>query len=192
MPALIDFRGEVPMTSEDQYGLLAYARQLIGEKLLFARRGYLDELRLHFGTPIERRGAKGRTIISGSYLLGAVASEWEFKIAGKGIIESEDKFPSRPWSKSLTEADLDRFLAAVGGQVVENLTTSEYGFAFSLQLYFQDGSFLKIDPTRFAEEEEGNSPPDWELFTPYKRYLRVGPGWQWGYLRSDRPESPSP
>ena len=56
-----------------------------------------------------------------------------------------------------------------------------------------DGSVLTIVPTpeEVAPPSEGRELPpipDWELFTPYNRFLRVGPGQTWAYLPSDQPE----
>jgi hypothetical protein len=38
-----------------------------------------------------------------------------------------------------------------------------------------------------GEADEGDDLADWEVFTPYDRYFRVGPGQQWSYLESNKP-----
>jgi hypothetical protein len=53
-----------------------------------------------------------------------------------------------------------------------------------LVVNFGVGSNLVIVPS--PEPDEDNDPlPDWELFTPFHTYLRVGPGVSWAYLKAD-------
>src|SRR5947208_2523573 len=124
MHGLVDYRGTQETTTGGYPGLLALTRQLVGERLLFARRGYPDELKLHFGDAIPMPGPRGRTLTRGSYVLGAVASAWSFKMARMGVtVYSGDAFASVPpanqhWSSSLTEEKLDELLATTGGLTV--------------------------------------------------------------------------
>lgn len=191
MYGLIDYRGIHSTTSEGYFRLLGLARQLVGEPFLFARRGYPDELKLHFGTPVQSPGPKGRTITSGSYVLGAVASAWSFKVAKLGVtLLSGDPFasaaPADPdtWGSPLHEEKLDAMLASTGGPIMTGVEVQTHPLGYALSLAFSDGSALTILPSR-----ETGPVPDWELFTPYDRYLRVGPGREWAYLPSDQPET---
>lgn len=189
---LVDFHGCRPATTGGLPGLIALARQLLGEPLLFARRGYPDELKLHFGSPIEGVGPKGKPITRGSYVLGAVASAWTLKISrlGGAIYSGEPSAPfsgpvTQPWLSPITEAKLDESLALLGGQSVVSVDVLAHPFGYALWLAMSDGSALTIAPT----PEPARDVPDWELFTPYNRFLRVGPGSEWAYLPSDQPES---
>lgn len=183
MYGLVDFREAQDAATGGYFGLLALARQLVGEQFLFARRGYPDELKLHFGVLLESPGPKGRSILSGSYVLGAVASSWTFKVAKLGVTLHSGDDPSA-WGSPISEEKLYELLASTGGLTVTGVEVRTQPLGYGVSLTFSDGSGLSILPT---EEVEGV--PDWELFTPYHRYLRVGPGREWAYLPSDRPET---
>ncbi len=191
MYGVVDFRGTHPPTVGGYPALLDLAQQLVGEPLLFARRGYPDELKLHLGTPVETPGPKGKTLTRGSYVLGAVASAWAFKIARLGVTILSGG--SLAGTAPLPEPKLDEYLAATGGLKVVRVDVLAHPFGYSLSLALSDGSGLHIIPT--AEEAESPTDkertplPDWELFTPYRRFLRVGPGPTWAYLPSDQPEA---
>ncbi len=192
MYGVVDFRGTQPATTGGYPGLLALARQVVGERLLFARRGYPDELRLHLGTAVQGPGPKGRTVARGSYVLGTAASDWTFKVARLGLtLDSGD--PSARGAAPLDEARLDELLGSAGGATVAGVEVDAHPFGYALSLAFSDGSVFRVVPTpeEAARPADGPDPapvPDWELFTPYGRYLRVGPGPTWAYLPSDRPE----
>lgn len=194
MYGLVDFRGTQEATTGGQPGLVALARQLLGERLLFARRGYPDELKLHFGTPTQVPGPRGRAMTRGSYVLNAVASAWTFKVVRLGAtIYSDDPVAPFPFHTPLPEDKLDAALAATGGQTVGAVDVAAHAFGYALTLWLSDGSVLTITPTpeqaASSDERDSSAVPDWELFTPYNRYLRVGSGPSWAYLPSDQPES---
>ena len=52
-----------------------------------------------------------------------------------------------------------------------------------LTLEFGDGSRFVVIPD--DQPDDGTPLADWELFTPYDRYLACGPGPVWSYQRSD-------
>ena len=191
MYGLVDFRSTHAATTGGYFGLLALARQLVGEAFLFARRGYPAELKLHFGTPLQIPGPKGRALASGSYVLGAVASAWTFKIAGLGVtVYSGDPLTG---TNPLPESKLDELLSQTGGLTVTGVEVSTHPFGYSVSVSLSDGSGLTIFPTPECSapahrDAEPSPVPDWELFTPYNRFLRVGPGSEWAYLPSDAPE----
>jgi hypothetical protein len=56
-----------------------------------------------------------------------------------------------------------------------------------LQLVFGDGSVFELlpSPPESVSDAEPETIADWELFTPYHTYIRVGPGPVWSNLRSD-------
>ncbi len=184
MHGVVDFRATHEPTAGGYGGLLALARQLVGERLLFARRGYPDELKLHLGVEVRSEAPKGRTLTRGSYVLGAAASAWMLKSARLGVAihggEPDEAFTP------LAEDRLARILASVGGPVVTDVEVRSHPLGYGLVLLFNDGSAWAVWPT--PPEEGAADVPDWELFTPYGRYLRVGPGPTWAYLPSDQPE----
>jgi hypothetical protein len=60
------------------------------------------------------------------------------------------------------------------------------GFGLSLGFSDQSRLMLRPLPAGLDNGDPDDFPPvaDWELFTPFKRYLRVGPGSKWAYLPS--------
>ncbi len=198
MYGLLDYRGTQLPTTKGYAGLLKLARQIEGERVLFARRAYPDELTLHFGDPVETPGPKGRVILRGTYVLGSVASDWSFKLARLGVlVESGDAAPPLDGDpvpvKPIPDEKLDELLAGVGGTTVALVAVSSHPLGYALSVTMSDGSVLDIRPTPPEDTletagSEATPVPDWELFTPYDRYLRVGPERTWAYLPSNEPE----
>ncbi len=191
---LINYRAIHEPTTRDFATLRAIARQLVGERLLFARRGYPDVLKLHFGNSDSSPGVRGRTLPRGSYVLSSVASAWSFKISRLGAtIESDGASGSLApvgVGSPLSHERLDELLASAGGSVVQSIEVESTAFGYSLQAVLSDGSVFRVLPTVDGECPAEELPiPDWELFTPHQRVLRVGPGPKWSYLPSDRPEA---
>jgi hypothetical protein len=201
--ATIDYREKHP-TTKGEYGLLlALARQLVGEPILFGSLGHPRELTIHFGSQVEFRGPKKTVLVEGSYVLGAVCSAWRIKSALQGrtvmdyagLAEAARLQVATP---EISMADAERFLRQVGGATVRDVDVLMMSDGYGLRIGLSDGSLIELFPTpdNFtreygADDEYPTAPPDWELFTPYKRYLRVGPGTQWAYLPSDEPEKKS-
>jgi hypothetical protein len=68
------------------------------------------------------------------------------------------------------------------------------GFGLSLGFSDQSRLILRPLPVEVNNGEPDNLPPiaDWELFTPFGRYLQAGPGRQWAYLPTADEGKPVP
>jgi hypothetical protein len=174
------------------------ARQLVGEPVLFAALTYPSELAIHFGLPVEFKGPRGGALVEGSYILGAVCSAWQIKSVSQGrtVVDysraenGHRLFPTIPMAKH----DFEKFLAHLGSVTVRNVDVFLTPEGYGLQIGLSDGSTVGVFPTpdHFEigpEDDIPIPPPDWELFTPFKRYLRVGPGSEWAYLPTDEAEA---
>jgi hypothetical protein len=193
---VIDYRVTSPTTKGDYSHLFALVRQLIGQPVLFGGMSYPRELTINFGTPVEFKGPRKSTFIEGSYVLGAVGSAWRVSSApqGRSVVNNAGLYSPHPLPMvAITEAELEKFLKQISGTTVRDVDIYPGQMGYTLRIGLSDGSLIEVFPTPDHFEIGANDPipippPDWELFTPYKRYLRVGPGLQWGYLPSDEPE----
>ena len=190
MVAMVDFRGTAPRTRDDIRGLRPYLFQLMGEPFLFARESYGGELTLHFGQEVELPPFRGRRLTEGTHILNLRASVW----AGKSVpwasyISGEDLGPSSN-AVPITLNDLEkRPLITPGERIVSIEARAFHGIGWpggiELGIRFSDGSFIEIKP-RHDPEDPVYDLADWELFTPYRRYIKAGPGVQWEYSPSDQ------
>lgn len=201
MLATVDLRG-TQTESSDPVLLNAYLQQLVGEPFLQCRFSYGDELTLHFGQPREPRSKKLIHRVVGSFTLGARASGWYLKTAAIPAVyaartPSERDVPDG--FTPITPRQLEqRALAIPGSKVIlaeaivhQDAAGETSGFGCSLLL--SDGTACLIIPDRTDGSDAANGLPpiaDWELFTPFDRYLRVGPGAGWSYLPSRPSSSP--
>lgn len=179
--------------SSDALELRAYLQQLVGQPLLFIRFSYGDELTLHFGQPLKYKSSKLANLSRGSYIIGARASFWLLRTHVPAAVVIGTSSASRLWSKhkSLTPEDVEEsdFLRP-GTRIVTAdpfaLTTgtrSPYGFGLSLLL--EHGASLLVIPSRPSRRNHRrHRVADWEVFTPYDRYLAAGPGLFWSYRLS--------
>ncbi|MBX9628768.1 MAG: hypothetical protein K2X82_33550 [Gemmataceae bacterium] len=191
MAAVVDFRGTVPRTRDDVRGLQPYIRQLVGEPFLFARESYGDELTLHFGQEVELPPFRGRRRTEGTHVLTLRASKWWIKsVPRAALVASDDPGPGLP-GVPVTLRDLELNPPITPGERVAWVEVRPfYGVGWpggiELAFRFSDGSFLELRP-RYDPEDAVHDLADWELFTPYKRYIKAGPGVQWEYAPSDQP-----
>lgn len=197
----VDLHG-VEEKATDLRVLQAYLQQLIGQPFLHFRFSYGDELSLHFGQPRPYESPRMKHLFKGSYILGTRASRWYLRSESHAaVVIGSDEFlpPQASTLRVLTKQELEsgelvqrgaRIVVASGIPLAgasPGTALSSYGLTLSLS----DGSSLVIAPeaaASVAPEEEASA--DWELFTPYERYLRVGPGLQWSYLPSRQPALP--
>ena len=146
------------------------------------------------------KGPKGSTLTEGSYVLGAVGSAWGVRSVPYGRFVFDNAGyqvynQSRiPVIHSTSDEEIEKFLENLGGTIVRDVSITPMMEGYALRVVFSDGSLVEVFPTPDNYEVDVNQiihprPPDWELFTPYKRFLRVGPGFQWGYFPSDQPEA---
>ena len=190
MVAVVDFRGTAPTTRNDLRGLRPYLKQLIGEPFLFARESYGGELTLHFGTEIELAPFRGRTASEGTHILCLRASVWSFKSVPWASYISSEEIPGADFTP-MTLHDLENRSPITPGQRLTSIEVRAFhgtGWpgGIELGLQFSDESFVQIRP-RYDPEDPVHDLADWELFTPYKRYIKAGPGIQWEYSPSDSP-----
>jgi hypothetical protein len=199
MLATIALQG-VREKSTDPDLLQAYLQQLVGQPFLQFRFSYGDELSLHFGQPRAYDSPRMKHLLKGSYILGTRASHWYLRSASPTRLVlgcGAEQGPPGPDLQPLTKQDLETAdLVKPGARIVLAAAfpitfpgTAAIGFGLSLLL--SDGSSFLITPEALAASQpEEEALADWELFTPYERYLRVGPGVEWSYLPSRHPAPP--
>jgi hypothetical protein len=199
MLATIDLTGIEP-ASVDSAALQAYLQQLVGQPFLHFRFSYGDELSLHFGQPRAYSSPKMKHLMKGSYILGTRASNWYIRTASPpAVIVGAQQFQAQPANgfKHLTELELEASNFVQRGANIVCVYAVPYALVDAspsgcgLSLLLSDGSSLLIMPE--STEDAGPTEDDiadWELFTPYQRYLRVGPRMKWAYLPSNNSASP--
>lgn len=178
MLGAIDFR-DIQEESADLALLDAYLQQIVGQPLLFIRFSYGDELTLHLGEPRAYRSSKMVASKRGEYVLGTRASPWHLRSpGGSAIAGTEDAMSAyTPISKKDVE---DSNVIEVGALVVRSTVVHDL-HGIGLSLAFSDGSSLVLSP---SAKDANHELADWELFTPFERIVRVGPGEKWSCLRS--------
>jgi hypothetical protein len=192
MVATVDLRSTCEAPSDGASGLWTYLQQLIGQPFLFFRQSYGEELTLHLGTPRESGAPKLRRRIRGSYVLTLRGSIWSLLSATHSQLTFTDPClnPETAHARQLELAELEKTPPIEPGTPVELVRPfrSDATGGFGLLLVFADQSRLMIRPSPISPSDPGADElphiADWELFTPYARYLRVGPGPAWAYLPS--------
>jgi hypothetical protein len=191
--AVVDFRA-ARRRSSDHCELRAYLQQLVGQPFLLIRFSYGDEFTLHLGQPREYRSSKLSHLTKGSYVIGARASSWFLKahrppsvIIGTAQPMSKAAKHLKPLKPELLEASkllrLGARIVCVDAITLGTGRRSAYGFGLSV--LFEDETSLLILPSPTPRQRQRSSQiADWEVFTPYDRYCRVGPGLHWSYLPS--------
>ncbi|MFO0848368.1 MAG: hypothetical protein U0871_07415 [Gemmataceae bacterium] len=203
--ATVDYQATHPPVKGDFWQLYALTQQLVGEKVLFGALSYPNELTIHFGAAVEVKGPRGVILHEGTYILGTVASGWRIKSAPQGRTVFGRAFPVAESygagfpraTQVIDEVKFEEFLKRVGGATVRAVDLAVHLHGYVLGIWISDGSIVEVYPLpdHFEigpEDPIPVRPPDWELFTPYKRYLRVGPGEQWAYLPTDVLEEVKP
>jgi hypothetical protein len=194
MLGTIDLRS-VQKDSSDLDLLQAYLQQLVGQPFLAIRFSYGDELAIHFGETRPYSSPKMKHLTKGAYILGARGSQWRLRSEAPPAIivgSGDDKSASAANLKPLSKADLESGAFFRPGTLVVHVhatpVTSVAGFsAYALSLAMADGTSLFVSPVLAEPHELADEPlADWELFTPYERLLRVGPGLQWCYMPTRR------
>jgi hypothetical protein len=197
MVATIDLRSTCESSCGDLSGLWSYLQQLVGQPFLFFRESYGDELTLHLGTPREPASPKLRLRIRGSYVLTLRGSIWSILSGTHSDLTFTDPClkPETAYARQLELAELEKNSPVESGTPVELVRPflSDATGGFGLLLVFADQSRLMIRPSPISlpdtNADELPEIADWELFTPYGRYLRVGPGPTWAYLPSGSREA---
>jgi hypothetical protein len=203
MVVSLDPRSTHAPTVGEMNGLWAYLQLAVGQPFRFLRSSYADEVTLHLGAEVPPVAPK-RTPIPlklkprGSYVLTFRGSAWMIHShAGMVILASPLMLPAPPFPmpslptsgiwQPVTLEELERVPPITPGAFLLHAFPYQDDFTqgFGLVLGFSDRSSVNLRPTPEETSAAGEQelPPiaDWELFTPYGRYLRVGPGQKWAY-----------
>ncbi|MBX9680054.1 MAG: hypothetical protein K2X38_14930 [Gemmataceae bacterium] len=195
----VDLRG-IEQDGTDLVLLQAYLQPLIGQPFLHFRFSYGDEVGLHFGDPHPYSFPKMKHLTKGSFILGTRASKWLFSAPSRSLVIlgcDDRRFDSQSSLRTLSKIDLETTDVLQPGKVVESVSLihgSIFGLAatgIGLSLRFSNGTSLAIIPSPPENSASEGDIADWEFFTPYDRYLRVGPGQKWSYLPSRHTAAPA-
>jgi hypothetical protein len=196
MIELLDFKA-IQELSEDPRELHSLLRQLMGQPFLFFRVSYGDELTLHLGEARSYSHPRMKGRLKGSYILSARASHWYLRPDSEPsmLVGTVDSEPDASYIGSrLDIRAIESRPIVEPGSVVASVDVLPSARGFGLMLSLSDRSTLIVLPAPPSpsvegegEAAEGDDLPDWEIFTPHDRYLRVGPGPRWSYLESNKP-----
>lgn len=169
-------------------GLLS---MLVGQPCVKAEFSYGGEFKFHFGGPVPYKHPKLADKKKGAWVLGVRASKWRLLLLNPPLLieidwpeELKTATRSSQWKARppVDEAEVEKATSRLVGQMVMDVQPMPFTLGVGLQIVFADGSNLVICPN--PEEDEDPEPlADWELLTPYRARLQVGPGVSWRYLR---------
>lgn len=133
---------------------------------------YGDELSLHIGAriPYSHKSMAGKE--KGAWILGTRGTAWKLVSSSETLVTSED------------ESEIVRQKV----HTIEDTTIAAFETSYpnlALTVTFGNGCSLILIP----DIEDNSDLPYWEMFTPYRMLLKVGPGAMWSYVRSDLPEN---
>jgi hypothetical protein len=178
-------------TLDEAAWLTAYLQQIVGQPFLFFRESYGGELTLHLGAPItvQPPNPKLKARTRGSYVLTFRGSAWALASGPEASITLAGPFlpPGGAVGRSIELKELEQSPPVTPGAPLLWAVPGPTPGGFGLLLLFADGSRLSLLPYPTPESAEDETLPpvaDWELFTPYEMYLKVGPGPKWAYLPS--------
>ena len=136
--------------------------KVIGEKCWRANLSYGDELSLHIGArlPYSQKSMTGKE--KGSWILGTRGTAWKIDNLSETLVTSEDE-----------PETIRQKISAIEDNIITALETSYP--ELSLVVTFANGYKLRL----FPSADEDFDLPHWELFTPYRTVLKVGPGAMW-------------
>jgi hypothetical protein len=154
-----------------------YLAATIGLRLWKARLSYGDELKLLIGEPEPISNPKFECIRRADYVLATRASAWRADVKRSG-----------PAVAGASPEQLADYVNQLAGTKVASAHTSRWNLPEDLppglHILFEDGSVFDLVPLPSTDPIEDDI-ADWELFTPFKTFIRVGPGPVWSNLRSD-------
>jgi len=182
-------------------------KQLIGEPFLFFRISYGGELTLHMGEAKRYAHPKMKHLTKGSYILGARASSWVVRSAPTSTLLTSSEGVAYHRRNNVVDPDhrialrsIETIKTIEAGSLVVAAECVGYSPGLLLRLKFSDGSEVMILPLSDSSEQSGGDEPanpaeqievsdvelpDWELFTPHNRVLKVGPEHRWSYTDSE-------
>jgi len=164
---------------------------LLGQRCLRLELAYPGELVLHAGDPLAYSPPSPSGQKKGSWRLGMLASWWRLVLADPPyIIRTEPIQPDQAGESSTNPREVEDKASQLIGMTIVAVEPTLYPLrrephiGIGLLVGFSNGSRLAVIPNDEADEDNDDPLPDWELFTPFHMYLKVGPGWTWSYLRS--------
>ena len=152
--------------SSDFDGLRAILAGLIGLPLLVARSSYGDELHLHFGERMPSSGTRHNSF-RGQWVLGTRASPW-YLMRGGGSQVSEAE---------LCTQDLAVLHSLEGTEVIRASLSPD---DLDLEIEFKNGALFKVPASSNSDDFAS-----WEITTPYKSLVSMGPGRKWSESHSE-------
>ncbi|MBY0522600.1 MAG: hypothetical protein K2R98_04355 [Gemmataceae bacterium] len=187
--------------SDDLHVLSALMTALLGQPCLKVDLSYGDEFMLHVGSPVAYRHPKLANETKGAWILGTRASSWRLLLTNPPLLIEHampdlfsppmSAYPVRMGNATVKSSEeVEKNARPLSGKIISGVhlihwpvpAPMDVGIGFSVD--FVGEANLVVLPS--PEPDEGDDPvADWELFTPYHTYLRVGPGLTWSYVRSD-------
>jgi hypothetical protein len=145
------------------------ASGIIGETCWRASLSYGDELSLHIGArvPYSQNSLAGKE--KGEWILGTRGTPWRLDCVSETLATSED-----------APEIIRQKVYAIEGTTITKLETSYPELA--LTVTFDNECKLTLLPS----SEDEIDLPYWEIFTPYRMILKIGPSAMWSYTRSDK------
>jgi hypothetical protein len=187
---IVDLTKPVGPTTDPEY-LHALVTAIIGQRCFKVDLSYAAELMLHIGDPVSYNNKLLEDEQKGSWILGTRASNWRILLTKPPVIVTSGWWfePGKPL-QPISGEEAERITEQLAGQVIQEVMLSKWhlptpvGAGMGVIVNFSAGANLAIAPSPEPDlTEEPMS--DWELFTPFHMYLRVGPGMVCSYLRSD-------
>jgi hypothetical protein len=178
--------------------LKSLVTSIIGQRCLKADLSYGAELMLHLGDPVSYGNKRILDEQKGSWILGTRASSWRLLLTAPPMVIACG-WPAEPGTlpRPLSGEEVENLTRGLAGQVIHDVTLAKWplptpvGVGIGVVVKFSGGADLVIVPS--SETDGDDDPlPDWELFTPFHMYLRVGPGTVWSYLPSNVVEKATP
>lgn len=185
--------------STDEAFLHALLTTMVGQLCVRVDLSYGDELMLHVGEPLSYAHPKLADEKKGSWILATRASSWRILLSDPPALVEYGWLPPEPTLEKLARESIDgteaeRRAAGLEGRVVRDIRLLKFqlptpiGVGMGLVVNFGVRDNLLIVPSPEADLDE-NPVADWELFTPFHMYLKVGPGLVWSYVPSGSPSA---
>jgi hypothetical protein len=192
MVGTVDLRRVHGPTLDEVPLLNAYVQQIVGQPFMFFRESYGGELTLHLGATltVQPPNTKLMPTTRGSYVLTLRGSSWSLTSGPEASVTVPFHLPGGAAGKPMQLKELVQSPPVTPGAPVVWTSVGLTAAGFGVLVRFGDGSQLAVAPDDAPETPNDTELPpvaDWELFTPYGMYLKVGPGTQWGYLPSRTP-----
>lgn len=154
----------------DTESLITLTSRLVGQRCAAVEPGYADELTLHFGNLKSCPLPRGGQCKEGDWILGTRGTRWQVSNSIGAVVASSEE-PDETCSS--------------GACVLEGKTVTEakvLEHSLGLLLVFGSELILAILPGGNDDDEDVAY---WELFTPQKMLLEVGPRGKWSYVSSN-------